>query len=443
MVDLEGGVKIEDIGPVQRKLSFEVLWDEVKKELDSMYKAVGKNAKIKGFRPGKAPRQVLELHYGDQVKGETISNLVTKHYTEAVEKNNIEVVTQPVIDQQGITEGKNFLFTATVEIQPVLDPQNYTGLDLEREKLSVTKAVIDDRLTQIRQMYATLEDVTDDRPLAEGDFALIDFAGTLDGEARKDLAAQDYTLQTGSQSFVPGFEDQLIGMKKGESKEITVTFPETYSAKDIAGKEVSFSVTLKHIREKILPELDEEFVRNFEKYESLKDLRDDVKRSLEEEEEARIKAELRDMIVDRLLENNEFEVPSAWVERQIYNMMLDARQRMVQNGMPDDKAAELSYNLRDRFKDQATKMVKASFILDKIAEKESIEVKEEEIEEKLRELTRRYGQQYETVREASKNNGIRDRLRDELLEQKALDLIEEKATITTSKGGTKKEKGEE
>jgi len=206
---------------------------------------------------------------------------------------------------------------------------------------------------------------------------------------------------------------------------------------------VLFSVTLKNLREKILPELDEEFVKNFEKFESLEDLKNDVTKSLEEEGEARIKTDLQNAMIDKLLENNEFEVPSAWVEKQVYSMMLDARQRMVQNGMPDDKAAELSYNLRDRFKDQATKMVKASFILDKIAEKESIEVKEEEIEEKLRELTRRYGQQYETVREASKNNGIRDRLRDELLEQKALDLIEEKATITTSKGGTKKEKGEE
>jgi len=436
-------VKIKDISPVQRKLSFEVSWDDVKKELDSIYKKVGRSAKIRGFRPGKAPRAVLESHYGESVKEEAVSNLITKHYTETVEKNTIEVVAQPVIDQKGITEGEDLLFTATVEVQPVLDPQNYAGIDLEKEKLDITKADVDERLTQIRQMYATLEDVTDDRALADSDFALIDFEGKLDGEARKELAAEDYTLQIGSKSFVPGFEEQLTGMKKGNSGEITVTFPDEYGAKDIAGKEVLFSVTLKGIREKVLPALDEEFVKNFEKYESLKDLKEDVKKSLGEEGEARIRAELRGTIVDKLLEKNEFEVPSSWVERQVYTMMLDARQRMVQNGMPDDKAAEISYNLHDRFKDQATRMVKASFILSEIAKKESIEVGEEEIEEKLRELAQRYAQDYESVKKAYENNEMSDRLKDDLLEQKALDFIEEKATITVAKKAKKKEKGEE
>ncbi|MDO9514937.1 MAG: trigger factor [Syntrophales bacterium] len=436
-------VKIEDVSSVEKKLSFEVIWDDVKKELDSIYKTVGRSAKIKGFRPGKAPRAVLEAHYAESVKEEAISNLVTKHYTEAVEKNDIEVVAQPVIDQKGITEGEDLLFTATVEIQPALDPKDYAGLALEKEKLDIAESDVEERLTQIRQMYATLEDVTDDRALAEDDFALIDFEGKLDGEARKELAAEDYTLQLGSQSFVPGFEEQLIGMKKGEPRDITVTFPDDYGAKDIAGKEVLFSVTLKNIREKILPALDEGFIKNFEKYETLKDLREDVKKSLGEEGEARIKGELRNRIIDKLLEKNEFEVPSAWVERQVYTMMLDARQRMVQNGMPDDKAAEISYNLHGRFNDQAVKMVKASFILSEIAKKESIEVGEEEIEEKLRGLAQRYAQDYESVKKAYEGNEMKDRLRDELLEQKALDFIEGRATITALKKGKKKEKGEE
>jgi len=441
--DMASEAKIEETSPIQRKLSFEVLWDDVKKELDSIYKTVGRTAKIKGFRPGKAPRAVLETHYGESVKEDAISNLITKHYTEAVEKNNIEIVAQPVIDQKGITEGETFLFTATVEVQPVLEPTDYTGLALEKEKLSVLKADVDERLTQIRQMYATLEDVTKDRALAEDDFALIDFEGKLDGEARKELAAEDHTLQIGSKSFVPGFEEQLIGMKKGESKDITVTFPDDYSAKDIAGKEVLFSVTLKNIREKIFPKLDEEFVKNFEKYESLKDLKDDAKKSLEEEGEARIKGELRRTIVDKLLEKNEFEVPSAWVDQQIYTLMLDARQRMVQNGMPEDKAAEISYSMHDRFKDQAARMVKASFILNEIAKKESIEASEEEVEEKLKELAQKYGQDYASIKKAGEDDGMRDRLKDELLEQKALDFIEEKATITTPKKSKKKKKGEE
>ena len=442
MIAMASEVKIEDISSVQRKLSFEVLWDDVKKEIDSIYKTVGRSAKIRGFRPGKAPRNVLELHYKEKVEEEAVSNLVTKHFSDAVEKNHIDVVAQPVIDQNGITKGENFLFTATVDVQPLLDPRDYAGLALEKESLSVTKADVDDRLTQIRQMYATLEDVGEDRGLADGDFALIDFAGTIGGEARKELAAKDHTLQIGSQSFVPGFEEQLIGMKKGESRDITVTFPETYGAKDIAGKEVLFSVTLKNIREKILPELNEEFVKNFEKYESLEDLKNDVKKSLEEEGESRIKEQLRDKIIDALLEKNEFEVPPSWVERQTYAMMLDARQRMVQNGMSDDQAAEISYNMHDRFLEQATRMVKTSFMLGKIAEKESIEVSEEDVDEKLKEIAQRYGQEYGSVKKFYEGDGMKERLKDQLLETKILDFVEEKADITVVKKAKKTKKGE-
>ena len=442
MIAMASEVKIEDISSVQRKLSFEVLWDDVKREIDSIYKTVGRSAKIRGFRPGKAPRNVLELHYKEKVEEEVVSNLVTKHFSDAVEKNNIDVVAQPVIDQKGITKGENFLFTATVDVQPLLDPRDYAGLALEKESLSVTKADVDDRLTQIRQMYATLEDVAEDRGLADGDFALIDFAGTIGGEARKELVSKDHTLQIGSQSFVPGFEEKLIGMKKGESRDITVTFPETYGAKDIAGKEVLFSVTLKNIREKILPKLNEEFVKNFEKYESLEDLKNDVKKSLEEEGESRIKEQLRNKIIDTLLEKNEFEVPPSWVERQTYAMMLDARQRMVQNGMPDDQAAEISYNMHDRFLEQATRMVKTSFILGKIAEKESIEVSEDDVDEKLKEIAQRYAQEYESVKKFYEGDGMKERLKDQLLETKIIDFIQEKADITVVKKAKKTKTGE-
>ena len=430
MGDMVAKVEIEDISSVKKKLSFEVLWDDVKKELDSVYKTVGRNARIKGFRQGKVPRNVLEIHYKEQAEEEVISNLITKHYSEAVEKNNILVVAQPVIDQKGITTDADFLFNATVEIQPVIDPKDYAGLDLEREELDVTEADIEERLNQIRQMYATLEDVEGDRALVTDDFAVIDFEGKLDGEARKELASEDYTLQVGSGSFVPGFEEQLVGMKKGESKDITVTFPKDYGAKDIAGKEVLFSVTLKNLREKILPELDEEFVKNFEKFESLEDLKNDVTKSLEEEGEARIKTDLRNAMIDKLLENNEFEVPSAWVEKQVYSMMLDARQRMAQNGMPDDKASEISYNLHDGFKDSAARIAKASFILNEIAKKESIEVTEKDVEDRLNILAQKYAQEYESVKKAYEANNMENHLKDELLEQKAMAFIEERANIT-------------
>ena len=441
MENMVAEVKIEDISSVEKKLSFEVLWADVKKELDSTYRTVGKNAKIKGFRPGKVPRDVLEMHYKEQAEEETISSLITKHYAEAVEKNDIPAVAQPAIDQKGITTGEDFLFTATVETRPVVDIKDYTELELEKEKLNITKADVKARLDQIRQMYATLEDIKKNRALANDDFAVIDFEGKLDGEARKELASEDYTLEIGSQSFIPGFEEQLVGMKKGASRDITVTFPEDYDAKDIAGKEVVFSVTLKNIREKLLPELNEEFVKNFEKFKSLEDLEKDVKKSLEEEGEVKIKADLRNAMIDKLLENNKFEVPPSWVEDQVYTMMLNARQQMVQNGMPDEKASEISYNLRDGFNDQAARIVKASFIFNEIANKESIKVTDKNIEDRLNALALRYAQDYESVKKAYEANKAEDRLRNELLEQKAVDFVEERANITLVKKDRKKKKG--
>ncbi|MBW2650510.1 MAG: trigger factor, partial [Deltaproteobacteria bacterium] len=175
MGNMVAEVKIEDISSVKKKLSFEIVWSDVKKELDSVYKTVGRNAKVRGFRPGKVPRNVLESHYRERVEEEAISSLITKRYAEAVEKNNILAVSQPVIDQKGITTDEDFLFDATVEIQPVIDPKDYAGLDLEREELDIAEADIEERLNQIRQMYATIEDVEDDRALVNNDFAVIDF----------------------------------------------------------------------------------------------------------------------------------------------------------------------------------------------------------------------------------------------------------------------------
>jgi len=205
---------------------------------------------------------------------------------------------------------------------------------------------------------------------------------------------------------------------------------------------VLFSVTLKNIREKILPDLNEEFIKNFEKFESLKDLKEDVRKSLEEEGEARIKADFREAMIDKLLENNEFEVPSVWVEQQVYSMMLNARQRMVQNGMPDDKASEISYNLHDGFKDPATRIAKASFIFCEIAKKESIEVTEKDVEDRLNVLARKiHAGITRLVKKAYEANNMSDKFKDELLEQKAMAFIQEKANITFVKKDTEKGEG--
>ncbi|MBN2178527.1 MAG: trigger factor [Deltaproteobacteria bacterium] len=442
MGEVTSEVKIEEINSVKKKLSFEIPWSDVKNEIDSAYLVVGKKARIKGFRPGKVPRKVLEVHYRDEAEGEAISSLVSKSYLEALEKNDIMPIDQPIIDQKGIEREQSFNYTATVEIHPVVDPKDYTGIEVEKAELKVTKKDVDNRLDQLREMYATLEDVKEERGLKEGDFAIIDFEVTVDGKERKELASNNYMLQLGAGMFMPGFEDKLEGLKKGETKKVAMTFPDNFDTKEISGKEGVYSVTIKDIREKRVPELDGEFIKNFEKYESFDDLKKDIKKSIEEEKKANIKSEVTKKIVDALLEKNDFDVPSVWIERQIYIMTLDAQQRMIRNGMAPDKVVEISANLHDRFQDQATRMVKSTLLLNKIAEKESITVEENEIEESLKEIATQTARDFETVKETYEKNNLIEGLKNEILEKKTLEFIEDKAIIKTikkKKGETKEE----
>ncbi len=443
MGEVAAEVKIEEINSVKKKLSLEIPWSEVKRELDDAYGVIGKKAKVKGFRPGKTPRKILEMHYKSQAEEEAISNLVSKSYSKALETNEIMAVSQPVIDQKGIETDKDFIYSATVEIQPVFEPEDYTGIEVEKEELEITDSDVEARLEQLRQMYSTIESIEEDRKVIEGDFVSIDFEGKVEDEVRKELSSENYLLEIGSRKFVPGFEEQLIGAQKGELREVQVTFPDEYQNKNFAGKESLFSVTVKDIREKKIPDLDENFIKNFETYETLEDLKKDIRKSLIEENESRIKSDLRNNIIIKLLDNNEFEVPSTFVNRQIYYMIMDAQQRMIRNGMPPEKATEISVNLHDRFEGDATRMVKTSLLLDKISEKESITVDEKEVEERLKELAHNYAQDYESLRTNYEKNNLIDRLKDEILEQKTLNFLEEKADIKVMKKKSEEEKGEE
>ena len=220
MSDISAAVKIEDISTVKKKLSFDIPWADVKNELDAVYRKVGKKAKIKGFRPGRIPRGILEAHYREEAEEETVSNLVNRYYWETLQEKEIPAVMQPEIEQKGIEAEKNFTFSATVEVEPAVEPRDYIGLELEKEEPVVTEEDLEARMQEIRQMFATMEEVSEDRGIIAGDFVTLDFAGTLAGEPLKELKSENYLLEIGSKTFVPGFEEQLIGMKKGETKSV-------------------------------------------------------------------------------------------------------------------------------------------------------------------------------------------------------------------------------
>jgi len=422
-------IKIEELSTIKKKLSFEIPWNEVKEELDSVYRDVGKKAKLRGFRPGKVPRKVLETYFKEQVEGDTITNIINKYYWQTLEDKGIASVSKPEITQEGLKENTDFSFTASFETEPKFEPQGYKGLAVEKENIVVTDNDLENRFTQIRQMFATMEEVKEERPVRQGDFVTIDFAGTLNGESLKELKAENYFLEVGSKRFIPGFEEQLEGMNNNETKTLNVTFPEDYQEKKFAGKEVDFSVTIKNIKEKKLPELDEAFIKNFEKYNSLDDLKKEILKTLGEESKKMSETNLQNSIMDILLKENEFEVPPSLVEKQIYYMMADAHKRMTSAGMDEKNAMELSFKMHDKFKDEAVKIVKSFLILKAIAEKESLNVEESEIDKHIETLAVKHGRDYQLLKTAYEKDERRDSLKSELIQKKVFDFIEQHANI--------------
>ncbi len=422
-------IKIEEINPVKKRISVEIPWEEVKKELDAAYRTVGKKARVKGFRPGKTPRHILETYFREDAEGEAVSNLVQRSFEEAVQANSLQPVARPEIDQNGIQPEKSFTYSATLEVEPVVEPRGYIGMELSREDASVTDRDVEERLEELRHMYSSLQDVEGDRPVQNGDFLLIDFEGKLGTEPRKELTEAGFRIEVGSKRLVPGFEDALVGMRKGESKEFTVRFPENYHIKDFAEQDITFHVTVRDVKVKVLPALDDQFIKNFERYENIEALRDDLRKSLAEEKSVRAKDALRKAINDRLLDANPFEVPEAFVERQILGMMIEYQRRMVINGMDPENAAKVAANLHDQFRGEAARLVRTGILLRKIAEKEAIAVDDAEIDARIREMAGRYGRDFGTMKASYETDNLTEHLKDQILEEKTLDFIESRANI--------------
>jgi len=422
-------VTIEEISPVKKKLNFEIPWEETRKSLDNAYRIIAKTAKVKGFRPGKIPRSILERYYKEYAEEETITDIFNRYFWDALKEHDIEVIARPEVDQQGITAGESFSFSATVEVEPDFDPEGYLGLEIDREEVEMTEDDIAAKLAELQEMYSTMEETDEESEVAKGRYVVIDFQGVLDGQPLKEMKADDYLLEIGSQSFIPGFEDELVGMKKGERKEFTITFPDGYHHQAVAGKEVVFSVQLKNIKEKRLPEINEEFVKNFEEFNSLEELKADLRVKIEAQKTEKADGDMRIAMMDRLLEKNPFPAPETLVERQILSMMADTKWRMAMQGIDPDKAASILPQYHDLYKNDANRIVRSLLLMKRIAVKENVAVEEDEIEARIREMAVQRGQTYELYRENLEKEGMIADIRMELKNKKVMELIEARAVI--------------
>ena len=409
-------------------LEFTMDKETFEKELDKAFHKNAKYFKVPGFRNGKVPRNVVEKVYGEGVLYETvIEDNVDDEYRKAVEDNKLEVVSKPELDVKQIGKGKDLIYTVTLFVKPEATVKKYKGLEVKKIDSKVSKKDVDAAIESDRQKNARVISV-DDRDLQKDDISTIDFEGFVDGVAFEGGKAENFELTIGSGQFIPGFEDQLIGMKIGEEKEINVTFPKEYHAENLAGKPAMFKVKLISIKSKILPELDDEFAKDVSEFETLADYRKDVEKKVKKQKEESAKNQKEIAVIDKLVENTEVVIPESMIDDEVESMSNQFASNLAYQGLDlktycmymNTTEEEFKKNLRP----EAEKNVKLKLALDAIEKLEEIKVEAKEIDEKIDELKKQYGSE-NTNDDLNKNENVRHYM--EVKQDKLMKIIVDSA----------------
>ena len=419
---------------------------EAEKFDNAMKKVYFQNAKyfnIPGFRKGKAPMNIVEKYYGAQIFYEDAFNEVaTEAYDEALEANKIDAVSRPVVDIKQMEKGKDVIFTAVVQTKTEVELGKYKGIEIPKVEYKVEEKDIEHELGHMQEHNSRLITV-DDRALENGDIATIDFEGFVDGVAFDGGKAEGHELEIGSGSFIPGFEDQLVGMKIDEEREIKVTFPKEYFSKDLAGKEAMFKVKLHEIKRKELPELDDEFAKDVSEFDTLAELKASIKEKIEKNNEQRQKYETEDLAIKAVCEDVKVDIPSGMVEFEVENMMKDFEQRLSYQGLNLDQYLKMigktEEEMKKEYEPQAIEAIKSRLVLEAIIKAEKIEASEDEIKAKMEEMAKNYGKK---VEEISENENLKKYLKEGIESEKALEFIVSNAKFTAKKAEKKAEKKE-
>ena len=420
---------VEEISSIKKKVFIEIPEDQVNKEVESFYKDLGKKAKIKGFRPGKVPRNILERYFKDYVKAEVVQKLIQDTYPQALSEIDLQPVSPPVIDPGEFEGGKSFQYSAVIEVKPDIKLEGYTGLKIEGKKEEVKDEEVEERLRALQNLHANLKTISEARPIQAGDFVIVDYEASMGGKPLEGGKAIDFTVEVGSGQFIPALEEKLIGLKPEEEKEIEVSFPEDYGYQKWAGKTISFHVKIKEIKEKILPPLDDEFAKDLGDYSSFEELKAKLKGEIEKEKELVLERQLKDQVVDQLLEANPFEVPESLVEEQAKAMVSDTKLKLAAQGVVLKNLGVTEEKLQEDYKAMAQKQVKTFLILDKIASQEGIAVTDEEADDRLKEMAERMHQKFDVVKRYYEKNGLLPEVKAGIIRDKILNFLLEKANV--------------
>ena len=421
-------LQVEKLEHNMAKLTIEVSAEELEKALQGAYNKQKKNISIPGFRKGKVPRQMIEKMYGPEVFYDDAANqLIPEAYGKVYDEEDLEIVSQPKIDIVQIEKGKPFIFTAEVALKPEVTLGEYKGLKVEKISNRVTQKEIDAKLAEEQEKNARTVSVTD-RPVQDKDEVVLDFEGFVDGVAFEGGKGENYPLTIGSGSFIPGFEDQLIGANLEEEKEVRVTFPEEYHAKDLAGKDAVFKCTVHEIKVKELPELDDEFASDVSEFETLDAFKADIKAKIKEQKIAEGKRKQEDKAVEEAVANAQMDIPDAMIDTEVRQMANDFAQRLQQQGLTMDQYFQFTgmtaEKMTEELKPQALKRIQTRLVLEAILKAENIEISDEKIDEEIQKMAESYKMEAEKLKEFMGENEKKQMKLDMAVQEAVTFLVE-------------------
>jgi trigger factor len=416
---------VEDISSVKKTLHIEIPRDEVIRELDKAYNQLKKSAKIKGFRPGKVPRSVLERMFKKDVHADVSSRLIQNSFIDVIKQTELNVVGNPDLQPPELTTDSPYKYQATVEIAPKIEDIDFKGLTLQRTRYQATDSEVDMQLKTLQKNMAKYEKISDDRPVRDGDFVLIDFEGTKDGVPVPEFAkVENFSMQVGKAVISDDFDHQLIGMQAGDSKELKTQFDKDHSNEKLAGQEITFQVMLSEIRLEILPPMDDALAKKAGPYETLDDLKKIIMENLKQGYEKRMEQELNEQIFSELIGKTEFEVPDALVEMELQGIIEEAERSFAYRNISLEDMGLSRETIAEKYRDTALKQVKRHLILDKIIDQETLSLTDEELEDGLKAMAENFNQPLEEIKKYyGQNQDKLEFFKHTLLEKKAIKLI--------------------
>jgi trigger factor len=420
-------VNVQRLSPVLVEFDVEIAVDRVKSEVEKAYTSVAKTARVSGFRPGRAPRKVLAHLFGPRIAADVAQRLVDETYPQAISEQKLQPVTDPAIEPRRLEEGKAFGYKARVEVLPVIENVKYDGLEATRAKVEVSPEQITERLDQLRRSHSTLEPPKSARPAQKGDVVTIDFTLSVEGKVIEDAGATDFQSELGGGQLLPEIEAALLGKSVGEQADAKIDMPAQHPHPKLAGKSAVFSLTLKDLKERVLPEADDEFAKDVGDFETLEALKKDISGTLEKHSKEESDNKLAEQLVIELVKANPVPVPPSLVERQMRVTEQEILQRARSQGQ---KATGVGDELRGQIQQDSEVKVRAGLLMAEIAKAEGIQIGDAELEEGLKELAEQTGKNVAKLRVEYRDQKKREMLIGMILENKVLDIIEAKAKIS-------------